>query len=90
MEAREQLSSKEFGRNGDVQIQDDIFRQVAIEKTRKSISGDDHQMCSNRPLAKLNFESLEFKVVDACNQIKSESESSSPISVTLCQNPKYL
>lgn len=26
---------------------------------------------SNRPLAKLNFDSLEFKVVDACNQIKS-------------------
>ena len=63
---------------------------LPYNQKRPVICYDERPCFLIRPLAKLNFESFEFKIVNACNQIKSESESSSPIAVTLCQNPKYL
>ena len=49
MEAGGALSPKEFSGNGRIQIQNDLFGQVAVQKTGKSISGDDYQMCRLKP-----------------------------------------
>ncbi len=49
MEDGGELSSAEFGGNRRVQIQNNIYRQVAIKKPRKSISGDDNQECGIKP-----------------------------------------
>jgi len=49
VEAGGELSPEEFSRNWRVQIQNDIYRQVAVEKTRESISGNNHQVRCLKP-----------------------------------------
>ena len=49
MEAGGELSSKEFSGNGRVQIQNDLFGQVAVQKTGESVSGDDYQVRRLKP-----------------------------------------
>jgi len=42
METRGELSPKKFSGNERVQIQNDFFGQIAVKKTRESISGNDN------------------------------------------------
>lgn len=49
METGGELSPKEFSGNRRVQIQNDLFRQVAVKEAGKSISGNDYQVRRAEP-----------------------------------------
>ncbi len=49
MEAGGALSPAEFSGNGRVQIQNDLFGEVAVQKTGESISRNDHQVRRLKP-----------------------------------------
>lgn len=63
MEAGGKLSSKEFSGNWSFQIQNDIYRQVAVQNSGESISRNDNQVCCLKSDITLGNAAQSYKVV---------------------------